>query len=476
MSSDIGTNVQAVDVDPQSGRFRLTDPQGRESLWGWRSFGPERLPDDLLQTFRPSPNEVDLLFTGDLLFQDKLLHADAEAESLFAPLQPLLRDADLLCGNLEGPLVSDHPSGRFPRYRIPDRWAEVLAGVGFDLLQCANNHLLDAGPEGLSHTAQSLLDAGITPLGLRLDESEPPWILSEIKGIRIGLCAFTYENPPLGKQKLSSLNGLALPPAWRSRVDSFACLGADELAWSESCRRLARQARAMREAGADLLIFCLHWGEEYQERPNRRQEELAKVLAEAGVDLIIGTHPHVVQPLRHLSSSVNPRGCIVYYSLGNFVAAPHRVPFAASLSASGSAAESAVPKGSDPDGRLPQKPFSQPQLPSLGGSIAGSAAPVEGGVLARVRVRREGGQVRIFSAEALPVACVDLLPGSEHSTLRPHFAVLPLFPGSDRSRLAELLRDGRLNGLPTVEASLDALQALGERILKVTGPAIVPAP
>ncbi|MCI6604165.1 MAG: CapA family protein [Clostridiales bacterium] len=440
MSSDIGTDVQAVDVDPQSGRFRLTDPQGRESLWGWRSFGPERLPDDLLQTFRPSPNEVDLLFTGDLLFQDKLLHADAEAESLFAPLQPLLRDADLLCGNLEGPLVSDHPSGRFPRYRIPDRWAEVLAGVGFDLLQCANNHLLDAGPEGLSHTAQSLLDAGITPLGLRLDESEPPWILSEIKGIRIGLCAFTYENPPLGKQKLSSLNGLALPPAWRSRVDSFACLGADELAWSESCRRLARQARAMREAGADLLIFCLHWGEEYQERPNRRQEELAKVLAEAGVDLIIGTHPHVVQPLRHLSSSVNPRGCIVYYSLGNFVAAPHRVPFAASLSASG------------------------------------SAAPVEGGVLARVRVRREGGQVRIFSAEALPVACVDLLPGSEHSTLRPHFAVLPLFPGSDRSRLAELLRDGRLNGLPTVEASLDALQALGERILKVTGPAIVPAP
>lgn len=174
MSSDIGTDVQAVDVDPQSGRFRLTDPQGRESLWGWRSFGPERLPDDLLQTFRPSPNEVDLLFTGDLLFQDKLLHADAEAESLFAPLQPLLRDADLLCGNLEGPLVSDHPSGRFPRYRIPDRWAEVLAGVGFDLLQCANNHLLDAGPEGLSHTAQSLLDAGITPLGLRLDESEPP--------------------------------------------------------------------------------------------------------------------------------------------------------------------------------------------------------------------------------------------------------------------------------------------------------------
>lgn len=500
MSSDIGTDVQAVDVDPQSGRFRLTDPQGRESLWGWKAFGPERLPDDLLKTFRargealqpvpdspstsatvandctPSPNEVNLLFTGDLLFQDKLLHADAEAESLFAPLQPLLRDADLLCGNLEGPLVADHPSGRFPRYRIPDRWAEVLAGVGFDLLQCANNHLLDAGPEGLSHTAQSLLDAGITPLGLRLDESEPPWILSEIKGIRIGLCAFTYENPPLGKQKLSSLNGLALPPAWRSRVDSFACLGADELAWSESCRRLARHARAMREAGADLLIFCLHWGEEYQDRPNRRQEELAKVLAEAGVDLIIGTHPHVVQPLRHLSSPVNPRGCIVYYSLGNFVAAQHGGPFEASLSASGSAAESADPKVSDPDGRLPQKPFSQPQSPSLKGSIAESAVPVEGGALARVRVRREGKQVRIVSAESLPVACVDLLPGSEHSTLRPHYAVLPLFPGSDRSRLAELLRDGRLNGQPTAEASLDALQALGERILKVTGPAIVLVP
>ena len=84
--------------------------------------------------------------------------------------------------------------------------------------------------------------------------------------------------------------------------------------------------------------------------------------------------------------------------------------------------------------------------------------------------------MKIVSAEALPVACVDLLPGSEHSTLRPHCAVLPLFPGSDRSRLAELLRDGRLNGLPTVEASLDALQALGERILKVTGPAIVLVP
>lgn len=489
MSSDIGTEVQAVDVDPQSGRFRLTAPDGRESLWGWRSFGPERLPDALLESFQargealptgstapkidqtgesavpsnsacraadapdspsvlatvtdgctPSPNEVSLLFTGDLLFQDKLLHVDAEAESLFAPLQPLLRDADLLCGNLEGPLVAEHPSGTFPRYRIPDRWAEALAGVGFDFLQCANNHLLDAGPEGLSHTTQSLLDASITPLGLRLNESEPPWILREIKGIRLGLCAFTYENPPLGRQGLSSLNGLALPPAWRSRIDSFACLGADELAWSESCRRLARQARAMREAGADLLIFCLHWGEEYQDRPNRRQEELAKVLAEAGVDLIIGTHPHVAQPLCHLPSSVNPQGCIVYYSLGNFVAAQHRGSFAASISASE------------------------------------SAAPVEGGVLARVSVRREGEQVKIVSAEALPVACVELLPGSEHSALRPHFAVMPLPPGSDRSRLAELLRDGRLNGLPTIEASLDALQALGERILKITGPAIVPLP
>lgn len=440
MSSDLGIEAAALAVDRTSGRFRLTAPDGSESLWGWGSFGPKRLPDRLLRFFKDTDDsvtpalphlpeaEAQLLFAGDLLFQDDLLHADAE--ELFSALKPLFREADLLCGNLEGPLVPGHFSGRFPLYRIPDSRAADLAEAGFDLLQCANNHLLDAGTDGLSHTFESLTAAGITPLGLRLAEGEPSWILAEINGIRIGLCAYTYENPPLGAQALASLNGHAISPAWRGRIDSFSYLGADASGWAESCRRLTERAESLRAAGAELLIFCLHWGTEYKAEPDAKQEELASMLADAGVDLIIGSHPHVPQPLRLLPSRVNPRGCICYYSLGDLLSARHTA-------------------GSAPTGQSDTSPL-----------------PTEGGILARVRIVREGGDVYVASAEALPVATVRLLSLSDAGQ-KPRYSVLPLISASE-DLLKQIFKEYRLSGFASPAASLEWLLNLEEKLIQLT--------
>lgn len=367
MSSEIGCDVRDIDVDREKGLIALLSKEGETSLWRWGSFGPERLSDDVAEKFsdrfskwgkESESSDLELLFTGDIILQGELLNADLE--DVLRDLSPLFQKADFLGGNLEGPLVFQHPSGSFPLYRYPARTAEVLKKIGFGLLELSNNHILDGGHEGLESTLHILSQAGIQPIGVR-QSGDSPFYLYKKNGISVAFTAYTYENPPLvtGGRSYPSLNGHPIMPAWRDRLDSFPGL-LREADFEETVALLSRRAAAMKEAGADLLVFCLHWGEEYQDFPDEKQKELAERLCEAGVDLLLGTHPHLPQPMELLESANGKHRMIAYYSLGNFLSL--------------------------------QKPGTLCPSPLL-----------ESGVIARIMIGKEGGEPQIKSADYLPI-------------------------------------------------------------------------
>lgn len=192
-----------------------------------------------------------------------------------------LGGADLAIGNLEGVMAVDPTVMITPSLFIPPRAAVSLVEAGFDLLSQANNHSLDAGPSGLVETARRLQEAGVQPI-----QSSSP-LVRETRGLKIAFLAWNEITPADSHQSKET--------------------------------GLLQTLRAVRRS-ADVVIVLVHWGQEYQRHPSFAQRRLAVELLQAGADVILGSHPHVVQDLAMVKSE-NPesRPQLVAYSLGNFV-------------------------------------------------------------------------------------------------------------------------------------------------------------
>ncbi|MBP5488309.1 MAG: CapA family protein [Bacteroidales bacterium] len=219
-------------------------------------------------------------------------------------IAPDLRAADLAIAGMEFTLAGEPYTG-YPAFSAPDSYADYIADCGIDVFLCANNHILDRKLPGLKRTLRVLdtLEAhgrirytGIAALG---DTARNPLLL-RVKDQAIAIINFTY--------------GTNVYP----ELDHYKIL------FQRSDEILPLFARA-RELGADFVIACPHWGEEYVLTHNALQEEWAQQMAAAGADAIIGAHPHVVQDTANITA---PDGRIVpvYYSIGNAVSnmsAPH---------------------------------------------------------------------------------------------------------------------------------------------------------
>ena len=242
----------------------------------------------------PQPLHAELLFAGDVMQHLPQLRAARCGDrfdygAVFAAVQPRFEQADLTVVNLETTLARRGPYTGYPCFRSPAALAAALRRSGVDAVCQANNHTLDGGAGGVRTTLELLDSCGLLRTGLyadSLDRVRHHALHIERNGIRFVLLNYTY-----------GTNGIPTPPGILvSRIDTAAM-------W----RDLAAAA------GADCRIVCIHWGEEYMRRPSRAQQELARQLQEHGADLIIGAHPHVVQPVEADSMRV------VFYSLGNFV-------------------------------------------------------------------------------------------------------------------------------------------------------------
>ena len=262
-----------------------TPPPPDLSAYPWIYLREGRAPGDGEAT-------ISLLAVGDVMPGRGV----AVATNPLRQAAPWLRAADLALGNLEAVLAPES-APRAGEGRIllaaPPVATGWLRAAGFDLLGLANNHSLDYGPQGLAGTAKRLQAAGITPLGAGRAEGAYEPVVKEIRGVRLAFLAFNAVPDP----------GPAVAHGDRQPAQ-----------WDEA-RAVATVAAARRQAHA--VIVSLHWGQEYALRAAPWQRAAARALAQAGADLVLGHHPHVVQEWAILEARND--GALAAYSLGNFL-------------------------------------------------------------------------------------------------------------------------------------------------------------
>ncbi|NMA91676.1 MAG: CapA family protein [Firmicutes bacterium] len=231
----------------------------------------------------------------------------------FSFITPSLQSADLTVGNFETVLAGpERGYSGYPAFNTPDELAQNLKQAGFDLLSTANNHSLDMGINGLFRTIDCLEEAGLVTFGTYRQPEERTPLLVEVNGINLFFTAYT-----------ESTNGIPVPDGYDYAINyipNFNILDP-----------IINEITVAREKGADLVIVYMHWGHEYHVQPTDFHRDLARQLAIAGADMIIGGHPHVMQPLEWITVETDdgpPRQVLVAYSLGNFISNQfHWVPY-----------------------------------------------------------------------------------------------------------------------------------------------------
>jgi poly-gamma-glutamate synthesis protein (capsule biosynthesis protein) len=209
-----------------------------------------------------------------------------------------ISEADLAFINQETPLGGTELGlSSYPMFNSPQELGTHLIGMGFNLISHANNHVLDAGKRGFFNTIEFWRkQSEVIMAGIAASQADDKIQVLEYEGVRVALLAYTY-----------GTNDLTLPASTGGIIKYIN----DDLIISE----LAKAQEA-----ADIVIVSMHWGVEYQSKPNDEQKRLATLAAENGADIIIGTHPHVLQSVEMLTTS-DGREVPVFYSLGNLISA-----------------------------------------------------------------------------------------------------------------------------------------------------------
>ncbi len=250
-----------------------------------------------------TPDTLTLMFIGDVMSHSPQVDAARLEDGTYdyAPcyrfLAPYIASADLSIANMEVPLAGAPYTG-YPQFSCPDNMMSQLAEAGVDIFLTANNHSCDKGSRGIRRTIQVMDSLKIPHVGTYLDSADfqqrNPLIV-ERNGFRIAILNYTY-----------GTNGIPAPnPFIVNSLDSTS---------------IARDIARARELKADYIVVMPHWGIEYARKQNKEQIKYANYMYECGADMVIGSHPHVVQPitLENRDSLGIPQR-ITAYSLGNFV-------------------------------------------------------------------------------------------------------------------------------------------------------------
>lgn len=254
----------------------------------------------------PEDTVIHIVAGGDVNVTDKVVASGGSGydySEIFQDVLPVLANGDLTLVNFEGNVYGE-PYGSELR-SAPAQLLTALRGAGVDVLQTANSQAITNGLLGLSATADAIRSAGMQPLGTYADAAEfeeyQGYLIYEVSGIRVALVAFT-----------KGMDGRNLPDG------SEYCVNLLYTDYSSTYKSINTQGitqvlTAVAQAEPDITIAMLHWGSEYNDKINSTQTKLCTLLQELGVDAIIGTHPHYVQPV-----SIDPdTGLFVAYSLGD---------------------------------------------------------------------------------------------------------------------------------------------------------------
>ena len=246
---------------------------------------------------------------GDLNVTDSVVNAGMAVNSydfspVFKDVAAILSDADLTVMNFEGNICGA-PYGT-ETTSAPAELLTALRGCGVDLLQMANSCAINNGLNGLTTTLRAIRSAGIEPVGAFSSSEEfkksKGYTMTEIQGVKVGFVAFT-----------KGLGGRGMPAGNEELVNILYTDYATEYKEIDKTR-ITSILKAMEEEKPDLTIALLHWGSEYNDDISKTQEQLVSLLRKNGVDVVLGTHPHTLQPIEFDESA----GTLVAYSLGDF--------------------------------------------------------------------------------------------------------------------------------------------------------------
>ncbi|MGN0368388.1 MAG: CapA family protein [Wujia sp.] len=267
--------------------------------------------------------QATITYIGDIMMHDVQLQAcyrvqddSFDLSGSFKYIQEETAKGDYTIGNLETTLadrnqgISDtvYGYGAYPFFHSPKELASAIKEIGVDFVQTCNNHSLDSRQEGLRQTLDALDEAGLMHTGtFRTKQEEQQDCIIEVKGIRFGIVAYTY-----------GTNGIKTHEEEPYSIHTLEDYREDKI--DEMCERV----RELTKQDVDVVCALIHFGTEYKEQPDHNQKKIADALIKSGADVVLGGHPHVVQPLQQRTvrdDKGKKHTGYVIYAVGNFLAA-----------------------------------------------------------------------------------------------------------------------------------------------------------
>jgi len=242
-----------------------------------------------------SPKKIRVMAVGDIMMHHPITKSgfkkdenEYDFKPIFAQVKPIFNEADIVVANLETPLA-DQKIGfsGYPLFKAPKELALAIKESGIDLVTTANNHAFDQGEQGLKETLDILDSYGVMHTGTyRSQEEKDSPLIIDVKGVKLGIVSYTY-----------GTNGLNVPNDKKYLVNRL------------EINQLKSDLSILKKKDVDYIIALVHFGIEYKRFPNEVQKQWVNEMYTQGIDLVIGSHPHVVQPFDKF----------VIYSLGNFL-------------------------------------------------------------------------------------------------------------------------------------------------------------
>lgn len=255
------------------------------------------------KTIEPKIDSLSFIFMGDIMGHKPQITSAYNAktktynyENVFSEVCPIIENADIAVANLEVTLPGSRYNG-YPNFRSPDALAVAARDYGIDVLVTANNHSCDSHKKGILRTIKVLDSLKIKHAGTFKDSLarvKNNLLIFDKNNIKVGLLNYTY-----------GTNGIPIPKGLVVNLIDTTQIYND-----------IQQAKL---AKLDKLIVMLHWGNEYQSLASKEQKKLAQQLFDKGVDIIVGSHPHVLQPMEYHKDSITQKEQLIAYSLGNYV-------------------------------------------------------------------------------------------------------------------------------------------------------------
>ena len=267
--------------------------------------------------------EASILAAGDVMVHSSQLEAQYDSSTKtynfnnnFKYVKKYIEKADYSLANLETTLAGNdvYQYSSYPMFNSPDELVDALKDAGFDLLSTINNHSFDKSDLGVNRTLSTLKDKGFDTVGTRENTSDDEYIIKDINNIKVGITSYSYGEI---KEDNKYLNGIKVSEDCEDKMNIF-----DSSDVNKAFETISSTTDKMKDS--DIQVVILHWGIEYARSETDFQKQLAQKLCDNGIDIIIGSHPHVIEPVETITSTDGENETLVIYSLGNYISNQRR--------------------------------------------------------------------------------------------------------------------------------------------------------